>query len=103
MQHGRETTVLLASCHWPPRQLPIPLGTELDWAWLLRTARQHHVLALVAETLLALSPRQLTPAVREHLAGYRAAVGLRNTYLARELVGLLEQLERGGIVALPFK
>jgi hypothetical protein len=79
------------------------LSSELDWPWLLDMADRHHVLPLVAHTLRTHCSEVMPAWLIEHLRVYALAVGLRNAYMTRELLALLDVFQRAGVSALPFK
>ena len=76
---------------------------DLDWDWLLATARRHGVLPLLQRSLSAAGCGAIPPLVDQQLRAYCAALGLRNRYLTQELVEVIDELERRGIRVMPFK
>jgi hypothetical protein len=80
------------------------LGQELDWPYLLRFAEGHGVLPLLAQGLLqGPDPERVPAAARQALSAALQENGVRNLFLAGELIRLLQVLEAQGIQAVPYK
>ena len=79
------------------------VSKNMDWAYLVRTARTHGVMPLLYRTLnstcSAAVPTQTLAELREHF--YRNTG--RNLFLAKELLKLLNLFEVHAIPAIPYK
>jgi Uncharacterised nucleotidyltransferase len=76
---------------------------ELDWGLLLEAGSHNEMLALLYWHLRAGCPDQVPPLVLEDLRRFFGQTTVRNLALTRELMMLLEALEREGVEAVPFK
>lgn len=76
---------------------------DLDWGALVRLAHGHGVTALLCRSLLALRPGVVPD---DMLSASRALLEQRradNAALLEQLVGILSNLRRAGVDAIPFK
>lgn len=79
------------------------LHTDLDWAFLLRTAGKQGVLPLLSRSLHAIFPDDVPQKILVQLRHQSQANAARNLFLTDELLKLLTLLESDGIPALPYK
>jgi len=79
------------------------VSKNIDWAYLVRTARAHGVMPLLYRTLnstcSAAVPTQTLAELREHFYHNTG----RNLFLAKELLKLLNLFEVHAIPAIPYK
>jgi hypothetical protein len=79
------------------------LERELDWAYLLRSARWHGVLPLVHWHLRETAPGLVPAAVRGELRESFERTQRRNLFLALQLCVILKRFAAHGIPAIPYK
>lgn len=79
------------------------LQKDIDWTYLLRTARAHGMMPLLYWHLNATCPEAVPKTTLDQLRDHFHANARRNLFLTRELLGLLEMFEAYGISAVPFK
>ncbi len=79
------------------------LADHLDWAFFVRTAARHRVLALACSNLERTAPDRVPHAVMRELRGHTAANAVRSLSMTRELLGVLDALKAAGIESVPFK
>jgi Uncharacterised nucleotidyltransferase len=79
------------------------LGRELDWDYVLHTARWHGVLPLVHWHLRELEPRLLPAGVPERLKDAFDATQRRNLFLALQLSATLKRFAAHDIPAIPYR
>jgi hypothetical protein len=79
------------------------IETGIDWDHLVLMARRHGIVSPLYRRLHALGPTVTPPASLARLQEDFATNALRNLYLMRELVLLLDRLKERGIRAIPFK
>ncbi len=79
------------------------LERELDWGYVLRTARWHGVLPLVHWHLREMEPGLLPAGVRERLKDSFEKTQRRNLFLALQVCAILKRFAAHGIPAIPYK
>lgn len=79
------------------------LAEDLDWAYLLPTARAHGMMPLLYWHLEAACPDAVPQATMDELRERFQDNARCNLRLTRELLGLLALLESRGIPAVPYK
>lgn len=79
------------------------LRTDLDWAYVLQTARRHGVLPLLYRSLRTISPNNVPQAILEQLQRHSLANAAHNLFLTHELLKILKLLEAHAIPTLPYK
>jgi len=78
-------------------------GPELEWSQLIRLAKAHAVLALVAQNLKAGGWTGVPGPVVAEMTRFRAGLTARNLFLTRQLLDLLDVLADEGVKAIPYK
>jgi SAM-dependent methyltransferase len=78
-------------------------GPELDWSLLIRLAKTHAVLALVAQSLKAGGWTGVPDPVVAEMIRFRAGLTARNLFLTRQLLDILDVFADEGIEAIPYK
>ena len=73
---------------------------QLDWAWLLDTARPHGILPLLHRYLSATANGAVPAPVRDALSERADADARRNLRLTGELVRILDAFSAHGVRAL---
>lgn len=76
---------------------------NLDWPFLFETASRNGVLALIFRNLTTICPASIPPPFATRLPKFFRLHTLRNQFLAKEAVDLLNHFEKAGIPAIPFK
>jgi hypothetical protein len=76
---------------------------NMDWDYLLQTARRHGVAPLLYWHLDAVSPEVVPEDVFDRLRDHFRANNLRNLFLTGELLRILKAFEAYGILAVPYK
>jgi hypothetical protein len=84
-------------------RLQMLTAQDLDWDFLLEASSHNEMLALLFWHLRAVCPDRVPPLVLEDLRRFFGQTTVRNLALTRELMILLESLEREGVEAVPFK
>lgn len=79
------------------------LSDDLDWAKVLRLARQHAVLPLLYQQLKTVDSQAVPNTIRNELRRRFRANLRRNLSMTAELLKLLQMLEVHGIAAIPYK
>ncbi len=79
------------------------LDRELDWEYILRTARWHGVLPLVHWHLKGVEPGLLPAGVPERLRESFEKTQRRNLFLALQLCSILKRFTAEGIPAIPYR
>lgn len=79
------------------------LQREVDWNHLIGAATAHGVKPLLCQNLAARYPDSLPTAVLAQFRRYLQVHAFNNRFLARELVRLLNLLQKNGISAIPWK
>lgn len=79
------------------------LTYELDWQWILKTARSHRIELLLHRALKSCSVPALPADVREKLDRAAYSNAARNTFLVNELFSIIEMLDASGVRYFPFK
>lgn len=87
----------------PANRLCMRLSEALDWAEVLRLARQHAVLPLLYHQLKPMGSQGVPQAVWDKLEHRRHRLLLRNLSMTAELLKLLRMLEAHQIAAIPYK
>ena len=102
-----ENELLLSACRlYPDNNINPKLGVltdSFDWELLVNTAFHHGVTGLLCNSLIAatpgLVPEEIIDAAEEHLKQQQE----KNQNQANQLTGILDELNRTGIRAIPFK
>ncbi len=84
-------------------RIKLLLQQDIDWAYLIKTAHQHGVMPLLYRSLKITCPEAVPNAILYELQTHFHANALRNEFLVKELIKLLNLLEAHGIPAIPFK
>jgi hypothetical protein len=79
------------------------LATDLDWALVLRMARQHRLIPLVNQVLSKLCPERVPSNVLEAVRVESLGISLNNLSFARETVRVTGILEAAGVPVIVFK
>jgi hypothetical protein len=79
------------------------LREEIDWGFLLRAARRHGVLPLLYGSLNATSPERVPEAALDQLRAQYRGNALRNLFLAKTLLEILQLLAAHQVLALPHR
>ena len=79
------------------------LQDSLDWATVTQMAFRHGVMPLLYRSLQTTSPSLIPPATFGQLQNAFRQNMVRNAFMARELVTLLDLFTAHGIMAIPFK
>jgi len=79
------------------------LQEDIDWPYLLRTARSHGMMPLLYWHLNATCPERIPKATLDQLREHFHDNAQRNLFLTGELVTLLKLLEARDILAVPYK
>jgi hypothetical protein len=88
--------------HCTPKEIEQQAGNVRNWDSLIELARQHRVLPTLFLRLGDMGPA-VPPAVREQLQAEFHRNVFHNMASAAELIGVLKELDREGIPAMPFK
>lgn len=103
-----EAELLLHCCRVPVdesatgRMVALAEG-GLDWDRVIELARRHGTVTLLGHALSATIPDRVPEAVLAPLRDRYHDVARRNLYQVVELLGILEDLDRSGVSAIPFK
>jgi len=84
-------------------QIETLLQEDMDWEYLIRTARRHGITPLVYWHLSAISPKTVPESAFQELRGYFHANNLYNLLLTGELLKILSLFKAHGILAVPYK
>ena len=79
------------------------LQEQLDWKYLLATARRHRIMPLLYQSLVSACPQGVPPAVLEQLEDLFRNNVRRSFFLTGELLRCLASLDAQGIPAVPYK
>ena len=79
------------------------LDQDIDWTYLLKTARRQKVLPLLYHSLNNTCPDLVPQKILKQLRNYFQHLVVHNTFLTEKLLKLLTFLEKHGISAIPFK
>jgi hypothetical protein len=79
------------------------LREDVDWTYLLRTARRHGVMPLLWRSLQATCPEAVPQATLAQLRGHFHANARRNALLTKRLLTLVDLLEAHDIPVIPLK
>ena len=79
------------------------LREDVDWAYLLRTARRHGVMPLLCQNLHATCPEAVPQAILAQLRGHFHANARRNALLTKRLLTLVDLFEAHDIPVIPLK
>lgn len=79
------------------------LQENIDWDYLIRTARSHGVMPLLYSSLNGTCPEAVPNAYSAQLRDYFYTNARRNLFLTGELLKLLNLFEAHGIRAIPYK
>ena len=85
------------------RQVHDLLQREVDWKYLIDAANAHGVKPLLCQNLATRYPDSLPTAVLSQFRRYLQVHAFNNRFLARELIRLLNLLQKSGISAIPWK
>jgi hypothetical protein len=84
-------------------QIRTSLQGDLDWAYVLRTARRNGMMPLLHRSLSAVGPDNVPPEILDQLQGAFQDNCLRNLRMTAALLKLLELFGAHGVVAIPYK
>src|SRR5262249_35093242 len=76
---------------------------DIDWAYLLRTARAHGVMPLFYRSLNSTCPDTVPEPILVELRQHFYANAGRNLFLAKELLTVVQCLEGHKIPSIPYK
>lgn len=79
------------------------LREDIDWAYLIETVLRHGTMPLLYWNLNATCPQAVPKAALGQLREYFHSLALRNVFLTKELLKLLNLFKAHGIPAIPFK
>jgi hypothetical protein len=79
------------------------LQKNIDWAYLIETAKRHDVIPLLYFSLKATHPESVPKPILNQLQEFYLSNDLRNLLLTRELLRLLNLFREHGITSIPFK
>lgn len=79
------------------------LREDIDWAYLIQTARQHGVMPLLCRSLNTTCPEAVPKAIFNQLKGHFHANAQRNLFLTGELLKILTLFTAHDIPAIPYK
>ena len=79
------------------------LQREIDWKYLIDAATAHGVKPLLCQNLATRYPDSIPAAVLAQFRRYLQVHAFNNRFLARELIRLLNLLQKNGISAIPWK
>jgi hypothetical protein len=79
------------------------LRNDLDWSFLTKTVVRHDVVPLVYQNLKLIDSNFVPRDVLDYFHTFSYKIALRNTGLLKELLSVLEVLNRNGIQAISFK
>jgi hypothetical protein len=82
----------------------VALVTEgVDWDYLEKIATRHRLVSLLYRNLNAICPEAVPSSLLDELRRRFHTHALRNAFLSRELLRLLDLFEANGILAVPYK
>lgn len=84
-------------------QIKSLLNGEINWVYLRDKAHRHGVMPLLYRSLDSTFPELVPPEVLDSLRGSFQRNALNNLVRTRELLDVLQLIERQGIPVLPFK
>lgn len=92
-------------CDSPDRIIRIRnlTGTEIDWAYFLRTARRHRVMPLLYWNLKKVHFEAVPEGVVKELFNEYRINMIRNLFLSAKLFDLLDLFRANGISVIPYK
>jgi Uncharacterised nucleotidyltransferase len=76
---------------------------DIDWEYLIQTAVGHGVMSLLYRSLNATCPEALPKSILAQLQQYFHVNAVRNLFMTRELLTLLDLFETHDIPAIPLK
>lgn len=85
------------------RRIEALLHKDLDWQYLVRTARRHSVMPLLYQSLVTLCPTEVPEAPLNQLRQHFHNNARRNFFLTGELFRCLHELNSHSIPAIPYK
>lgn len=100
---------LLVACGRPDQgkegkeRLRALAGRGIDWGLWLAACHRHRTTALAFKALSGSCADLAPPPALEQLRSYYRANSLRNLGMQRELVRIVQALEKSGVPALPYK
>ncbi len=100
---------LLLACSRPqienanPDRICRLLQEEINWDWMIKAARDHGVWPIMYHNLKAVCPEAVPQEVLSNLRKGYLSNALRNLMLTRELLRIIEDFQKHGIEAVPFK
>ncbi len=101
-----ELLLCCARTHIDPataKRIKTLLQTDIDWTYLLRTARRHGVMPLLYWSLHTTYPETVPQATLAQLRDHFQTNTRRNIFLTKELLRLLNLFEAHGVPAVPLK
>jgi hypothetical protein len=102
-----EAELLLHCCRVPVDESRVEhlrsLAEGVDWDRLIELARRHGTVTLLSHALSTTVPEHVPDTVLTPLRVRYHEVARRNLYQVVELLGILEDLDRDGVAAIPFK
>jgi hypothetical protein len=84
-------------------RIELLLQSEVDWTYLLETARRHGMMPLLFWHLESASPEAVPEAYMNELRGHFHSNNLWNLVLTRELLKVHKLFEQNNIFAVPYK
>jgi hypothetical protein len=85
------------------RRIRTLVREALDWEYLIRTASAHSITPLFSHSLNNTCPDAAPKPTLDQLQRYLRVHSLNNLFLMRELIRLLDALEKIGVSAIPWK
>ena len=79
------------------------LQEEIDWDWMLKAARSHGVWPIMYHNLKAVCPEAVPQDILSKLKNAYLNNAMRNLLLIKELLRIIEDFQKHGIDAVPFK
>jgi Uncharacterised nucleotidyltransferase len=79
------------------------LQQDMDWTYVIQTAASHAVMSLLYRSLNATCPEAVPKSILAQLQQYFHVNAIRNLFMARELLTLLDLFETHNIPAIAFK
>jgi hypothetical protein len=76
---------------------------DIDWPYILRTARRHGLIPLVYQNFKEMHPEDMPEGIMVSLHDEFWKISISNLLLTSEMVKLLDLFQSNGITAIPYK